>query len=71
MFLKSERNPHDKCYTEVNIKYKSQTFRFSIIFCAFILFQGHSQNLKQVPQNFAKVFNVDGVTLTFYIITSW
>ena len=26
--------------------------------------QGRSQNLKQVPQNFLKVFNVDDVTLS-------
>ena len=25
------------------------------------LIQGHSQNLKEVPQNFTEVFNIDGV----------
>ena len=31
--------------------------------------QGHSQNLKQVPQIFMKVFDVDDITLSFYIMT--
>ena len=26
------------------------------------LTQGHSQNLKEVPQNFTEVFNIDDVT---------
>ena len=29
------------------------------------LIQEHSQNLKQVPGNFMKAFNVDDATLTF------
>ena len=33
--------------------------------------QGHRQNLKQVPQNFMKAFNVDDVTLTSQITTSY
>ena len=32
--------------------------------------QGRRQNLKQVPQNFMKAFNVDDVTLTSQITTS-
>ena len=30
---------------------------------------GRSQNLKQVPQNFMKAFNVDDVTLTSELMT--
>ena len=33
--------------------------------------QGRSQNLKQVPQNFMKTFNVGGVTLTSQLMTSY
>ena len=32
---------------------------------------GRSQNLKQVPQNFMKTFNVDDVTLTSYLMISY
>ena len=33
--------------------------------------QGRSQNLKQVPQNFMKVFDVDEVTQTLQVMTSY
>ena len=33
--------------------------------------QGHSQNLKKVPQNFMKALNVDSVTLTTQAMTSY
>ena len=36
-----------------------------------IYLQGCSQNLKQVPQNFMEAFNVDDVTLTFQLMTSY
>ena len=32
--------------------------------CFILPLQGRRQNLKQVPQNFMKVFNVDEVTVT-------
>ena len=31
--------------------------------------QGRSQNLKQVPQNFMRTFNVDNVTLAYQLMT--
>ena len=36
-----------------------------------IHYQGHSQNLKQVPQNFTKNVCVDDVTLIFQLMTSY
>ena len=33
--------------------------------------QGCSENLKQVPQNFMKTFNVEYVTLTAHLMTSY
>ena len=33
--------------------------------------QGRSQNLKQVPQNFIKAFNIDDVKLTSQLMTSY
>ena len=36
-----------------------------------IHYQGHSQNLKQVPQNFTKNVCIDDVTLTFQLMTSY
>ena len=33
--------------------------------------QGHSQNLKQAPQNFLKAFNAYDVTLTSQLMTSY
>ena len=35
------------------------------------MYQGRSQNLKHVPQNFIKTFNVDDVTVTYHLMTSY
>ena len=51
--------------TEVSLNGKLYNFSvdYNSIDTSDIL-QGHSQNLKQVPQTFMKVFDVDEVTLT-------
>ena len=34
-------------------------------------FQGRRENLKHVPQNFSKVFNIDDVSLTWQLMASY
>ena len=36
-----------------------------------VIFQGSSQNLKQVPEHFIEAFNVDAITLTYQLLTSY
>ena len=48
--------------TSLSVSRTTITFKFE---------QGRSQNFKQVPQNFMKIFNVDDVTLTSQIMTSY
>ena len=44
------------------VKQKFQTFRTIPILRNFCSDQGRNQNLKEVPQNYTDVFNVDDVT---------